>query len=426
MGLLLRNGAKTALRDKNQDTALHLASQGGRTRTAKTLLEHDAVISLENNYGCSAIHLASKRGHNRVILELLIKGADINEYDNDPDWGRTPLLTAVMFQRPETVQLLLDQGADVNLPTKGVREPNRTPIYCAIQFNQQQIIKSLLSFKPDLERQGGRMSTPLTLATVNRKMDIIQLLLEAGASTEYRQGAGHTAFTYSLWILKDFQIAQLLINHKANINVPTIEGRTSLHESARNGKLDIVEFLLNFGADIDQQDRGGATALMYSAYGGQAAVMKKLFAYGPSVNLQNNLGDTALHIAVLVDSEETTSLLLKNGAEPLIINKTGLNTIGLALRQDRIAILFLLARALADAGRMIADPRWPEMRIFLTLDHLENGYAIQGKDGFPLVFSLRKGRLTDTGSGIRPPWLDTRKVSLLAEIEAPSPSSSTV
>lgn len=427
VGLLLRNGAKAALGDRNQVTALHVAAREGHARTVKTLLEHGAVISLKTKIGRSAIHLASQDGHNGVILELLVKGADINEYDNDPDWGRTPLLTAVMFKRPETVQLLLDQGADVNLPTKGVQQPNRTPIYCAIQFNQQQIVKSLLSFKPDLERQDGRVSTPLILATRDGKMDIIQLLLEAGASTENRQGVGaHTAFTYLLWSLKGFQIAQVLINHKANINTLNIHGRTSLHESAREGRLDIVEFLLNAGADIDQQDKAGSTALIHSAYCRQVAVMEKLIAYGPSVNLQNDDGNTALHFAVFADSEEITSLLLRNGAEPLIVNKIGLNTMGLAQKHGRTAILVLLARALADAGRMIADPRWPEMRIFLTLDHLENGYDIQSKDGFPLVFSLRKGRLTDTGPGIRPPWLDTRKVSLPAELESQSPSSSTV
>ena len=360
-------------------------------------------------FGRSALHSASKSGHNAVILELLVKKADINEYDSDKDLGRTPLLYAVLFKRPKTVQLLLDQGADVNLPTKGLRRPNRTALHCAIELDQQEIFEIIFKFKPNLDARDDHDETPLRLAIERRRINYIEQLLAAGADVESKIRL-QTALVYAALVLNNLQIAQILIDNKADLEIPSENGGTMLHLAVYHDRIDTIQFLLNNGININHQDASGSTPLILCARTGSAVSMKELVTYNPSVNLQDKFGTTALHYSVSAydESEEKTSILLKYGAEPLIINKEGLSSLGLAKRQVSEKILELLAKALEDAGRMIEDPRWSGMRIFLWPELLRDGYEVQSKNGLPFIFSLRRGQLTET-RGMVPPWLPPRK-----------------
>lgn len=57
------------------------------------------------------LHFAAQDGDLRRLRELLLKGYDINSFD---DIGKTPLHYAVAFERVEVARYLIEQGADVN------------------------------------------------------------------------------------------------------------------------------------------------------------------------------------------------------------------------------------------------------------------------------------------------------------------------
>ncbi|KAG9347058.1 hypothetical protein JZ751_005985 [Albula glossodonta] len=69
---------------------------------------------------------------------------------------------------------------------------------------------------------------------------------------------GHSAFSKSVMMMGNTTVAQLLLEHGANPNVPDSHtGATPLHDAAREGFLDTVAILIQYHADIDAKDFQG-------------------------------------------------------------------------------------------------------------------------------------------------------------------------
>lgn len=132
-------------RDVGMNTALHWAAAGGYTRCVELLLKRGASVTTCNARGCSALSCAAAAGHSRLVADLVAAGADVNHRD---DTGRTPLLLAVeRGQHVRTTRVLLDAGAS-----------------------------------PELAAADGRF--PLLVAAENSHVDLLHLLLQAGARVD--------------------------------------------------------------------------------------------------------------------------------------------------------------------------------------------------------------------------------------------------
>ncbi len=110
-----------------------------------------------------------------TVKVLLDSKADVNVRDN---FGVTALLLAAQRGRADLVEVLLDKDADVNAKTKeGV-----TALMAAAEYGHTEIVKSLLDKGADVNitRNNGN-NTALSYASQNRRTDIIQLLIKAGA-----------------------------------------------------------------------------------------------------------------------------------------------------------------------------------------------------------------------------------------------------
>src|ERR1700683_2958555 len=71
-----------------------------------------------------------------------------------------------------------------------------------------------------------------------------------------------------------------LIEKKADVNAPLVDGSTALHWAVENDDADAVEMLLKSGAIADAKDRYGLTALYYAASIGNGAILQKLLKAG--------------------------------------------------------------------------------------------------------------------------------------------------
>ncbi|MEJ2704877.1 MAG: ankyrin repeat domain-containing protein [Sedimentisphaerales bacterium] len=62
-------------------------------------------------------------------------------------------------------------------------------------------------------------------------------------------------------------IAELLIDHGADVNARDRECRTLLHYAALEGNMDLAKLVISKGAWVDAQDPAGRTALHFAARG---------------------------------------------------------------------------------------------------------------------------------------------------------------
>ena len=149
------------------------------------------------------------REDNVLLTKLQLKyGADPNFYYSGVD---PPLFGAVMNGRFETMKLLLEHGAKVDLTTAS----SFTALDYACTEGCPETAKLLLEFGADVNNINKFDDTPMISALDNlphvEALPIIRLLLEWGADPSIVNNADETAFDC---VGKRTEIAQMLANAK--------------------------------------------------------------------------------------------------------------------------------------------------------------------------------------------------------------------
>ena len=89
----------------------------------------------------------------------------------------------------------------------------------------------------------------LILATWNRNIELVNLLLVNGASVNEKDSIGATALSEASLNGKT-KIAKLLLEKGANVNSEDKDGWTPLHFASAAGHLDMVKLLIANGANV--------------------------------------------------------------------------------------------------------------------------------------------------------------------------------
>ncbi|KAF9990730.1 hypothetical protein BGZ75_000116 [Mortierella antarctica] len=124
-------------------------------------------------------------------------------------------------------------------------------------------------------------------------------------------------------------------------------------EAAELGDLTTVQRHLANGASPDQRNNSRSTLLHRTAWQGTKpyAVMHLLISHGANVNLTNENGNTVLqNVLMKHDDPALIKLLLDNGAETMIPNKEGMNTLEVAALFNKIeSVKYLLENDLSSS-----------------------------------------------------------------------------
>jgi hypothetical protein len=113
-------------------------------------------------------------------------------------------------------------------------------------------------------------------------------------------------------------VAQLLLDHGADVNARDDEGLTALMAAAvaeRGSAANMVQLLLDHGADVNKLDDNGDTALMEAASTGNVAAVKLLLDHNATVNIADKKGRTAFKIAKKMGHTGIAILLRQHGAK---------------------------------------------------------------------------------------------------------------
>ncbi|KQU20691.1 hypothetical protein ASG65_05150 [Bacillus sp. Leaf13] len=116
--ILITAGADVNIQDDMKNNPFLYAGAEGYLEILKLTINAGADPTITNRYGGTALIPASEHGYVNVIKELLTNtDIDINHVNN---LGWTALLEAIILsngdeKQQQTVQLLIDHGADVNI-----------------------------------------------------------------------------------------------------------------------------------------------------------------------------------------------------------------------------------------------------------------------------------------------------------------------
>lgn len=251
--LLLAYGADPNLSDRkgNRATPLWWAVSSGNDALIRTLLKAGADPEKGNMNDMLPLSVAVATGRLNIVQALLEhstatggQGADINAADKI---GMTALMRATIKNDTCIMRLLIDNGADVL--KKNIH--GLTALDMAVERNCEKAVGFLLSDKKRaallLNEQDKHGDTALVRAIIKRNINMVALLLGAGADTEIKNSNGRTALHWAA-VTGQTEIAELLLDRNADLTHQENDGNTPLHFAGRSANEKMIETLLCWDA----------------------------------------------------------------------------------------------------------------------------------------------------------------------------------
>jgi len=112
----------------------------------------------------------------------------------------------------------------------------------------------------------------------------------------------------------DQAAVRALIDQRADVNRPEVDGTTPLHWAAHENQLEVAELLLRAGAKATSANRYGVVPLSLACANGNAAMIERLIGAGADANAAGAKGETPLMTAARSGSVAAVNALLDHGA----------------------------------------------------------------------------------------------------------------
>ena len=353
-----------------KNTALMIAVDIGDIKQVKLLLDYNADVTIQDDYGHDALYWAVDRYHSEVKHELAARGlwsvGEKSLFDSD-NWGdigaakfeiiklllakgsflsKKKSLEKSLFESAywgdiKTARLLLDKGAN---PNYRFVLTNETPFSIALKHSRNtEVVDLLLAYGADITKQLLPSSELLFRAVENGHLEATKILLKNGAN-----------INEDVWGVPEFYNDRTTRGH-------IVKGQTPLHFASNAGHIDVVKFLLDNGADVDGEYYNKLSPLHLASVQGHLEVVRMLLKKGAFVDVKGNIGFgnimrsgyrnvyidgvIPLHLAAENGHLEVVNLLLKFGANINIKDNKGHTALDYSITGNHIRIIELLKDA---------------------------------------------------------------------------------
>jgi uncharacterized protein len=147
---------------------------------------------------------AARKGNAKQMLALInLKHDTINAINQN---GFTPLILACYYGQKEIVEILINEGADLEK-----NSPEGTALLAAVYKGDIEIARLFLLHKANINTTNYEGTTPLMFAVMAGNIEMVKLLLNQGSDKNRLSKYGHTAL--SLAKKYDFKEIEVLLSN---------------------------------------------------------------------------------------------------------------------------------------------------------------------------------------------------------------------
>ena len=245
-------------RNAHGNTPLRTAIAYGHLTMAKRLVELGAELSQINHGGSTLLEVAAYQGSTDIMAWLESQGLDVGIFESSAvgDIGRVRKLVR----------------SDVSCIRNRDRR-NRTPLHYAAHTGRVEIIDLLVEAGAKVDALDKHSHSPLAVGVEANQFHACERLLKFGANADARGGQYRGSVLHRAVLGKNVRLVELLLNAGANPNATDVGGKTPLHDAIGVGRKDLVAVLLN-APRIDASirckstkfDESGETPLEYALH----------------------------------------------------------------------------------------------------------------------------------------------------------------
>jgi len=157
-----------------------------------------------------------------------------------------------------------------------------TPAVAALAGGYFQLAQLLFRNGSSVEPRDFNSWSPLHWAAHYDDLEAIQVLLDCKADINSRTNIDRTPLHEAVGKNTGANgptIVRFMLNHGANVNA-RMEGTTPLHLASKYGRSDVARLLIEHGAEVDVKDSRGRTPLQLASAEGRDEVVDLLLEYG--------------------------------------------------------------------------------------------------------------------------------------------------
>lgn len=324
------------------------------SRIYDTKTKKSSIVSAKQG---TALVTAVRKGFKDIVEILLAQGADVNLPDRN---GISPLMAALHKGDSQMALFLLQKGADANTSeSKGFKS---TALMLAVQEGLEDVVDELIKKRAAVNWEDV-LGTSALLYAIKRmnvtpeawkissgaRSRIIKTLLEHGASVSQPDGRGNTALLLAVQAGEPNIVASLLQDRGINVNEQQLAQKPYLAASfgvkiatlprlIKTGSEKLPRFLAQATEETKRLISGNAP-LHYAAALGNDEIVRMLLAKGATIDLLNQNEETPLLVAAKADQPDVAMTLLKQGARPNAKDVNGITPLMAFVRNGNSAMV---------------------------------------------------------------------------------------
>ncbi|KAK6990454.1 ankyrin repeat and SOCS box protein 13 [Biomphalaria glabrata] len=249
---------------------------------------------------------------------------------------------------PDSVQNKVVHREEKNLLSEMNDSTNsRSLLLNAVQNNDVETVKDLLLIKKVNPNFNLQMISPICQAAALGNIQILNLLLDAGADPRTQNTSNMS------WERQPIHIAaskghldalKLFVERGIKINQQDSDKRTPLHWVSMYGHVHMIKWMIDAGALVNASQADKFTPLHVATCLNHVEVCKQLLAEGADMSMLDYAGWTPLHTAVCFGYTDLVQLYLDRGANPCAITVCALqeNTLHIACSKGNVSLIKLL------------------------------------------------------------------------------------
>ena len=276
---LLNIDINIKLKDNDDNTALHVASEKGNLNAVCQIIATDNysfLVSWKNKDGRTPLILAAMKGHTDIAQQLMEESRYfIRVQDHD---GDTALIAATRNGSLGIVRELIAVDSDNEEHLQLKNSDDQTAIDVATKLNFVKI-KTLLQV---CENENSIELIEVCEINGDGTVHQARYLLKSGVNVDNVDIGGKTALMYAVEYHHDEsrELAECLIDSGADIHIQDNYDETALFKATRINTPCMTELLINAGATLDIRNRRGETAICDAARAGNIEIVNMLLDAG--------------------------------------------------------------------------------------------------------------------------------------------------
>ena len=324
----------------------------GDVETVSTILNYstdklDSALALSLNVGHNGTTFAGKS------INTILRRQDSEENKQIRDCvenvtkhfqSQSLLHLAAKIGHVEHLRMLINCGEYVSSLSPDLSDRiEKTPLMLAAKFNEEDVVEFLVERGASLEIQDVNGFTAIKYAAVGGKIRNILRLIELGADVS--KGCGTPLLQLAIQSGHTEPI-RLLLEDGADIqNVDPFDMRYCVMEAARMGHLEIIHLLFENGANVGEVSEGWSP-LLCAVKAGHTDVVKFILYNNANLLTETfDLGETVLRLAT---SLELVCYLVERGADIHSRDDLGITPLHNAARNGHSDIVGYLLNQGAD------------------------------------------------------------------------------